>query len=150
MPQKSVPASPHTVLVIDDDVAIIRMLTQVLAVIGPYQVISALNGTAGLEQCMAGMPDLVLIDMCMPTLDGAQVVRALRGDPRTANLPIIMLSAYNQLAERQRGLYAGVDYYLPKPCDIDVLATALRQVFALDAQQRAHRLRTLAEAPGEV
>ena len=138
--------SSATILVIDDDATITRMLIHVLTEIGPYTVITASNGSLGLARCIEHMPDGVLIDMRMPYLDGEQVVRALRGDARTADLPIIMLSGFSQQEDRRRGYFAGVDFYLSKPIDIDALAATLRQALALDPQQRAQRLRALAES----
>jgi CheY-like chemotaxis protein len=141
------PTQPlKTVLVIDDDATITRLLRDVLQTLGPYRVITAIDGAQGLAACVDALPALILIDLRMPELDGAQAVRAIRGDPHTANIPIIMISAYSQHAERMRCLYSGADYYITKPFDLDALETTIARALAIDPLERAERQRALAKS----
>ncbi len=106
---------PHqTIVVIEDEKNIVRVLTYNLEREG-YQVRVATDGAVALETIRRQLPDLVLLDLMLPTLDGLEVCRQLRADPRTAQVPIIMLTAKTQEADRIVGLELGADDYLPKP-----------------------------------
>jgi len=116
-------ASPEqaTVLVVDDDPNIVDMLELALTEQG-YHVLSAL-GAEALRLAHDRRPDLVLLDMNMPVLDGAAISRGLRDDPVTRDIPIVVMSA--QASQRARSaLLPGVDW-LPKPFDLDLLYTTV-------------------------
>src|SRR5260370_42382967 len=81
------------VLVIDDNPTIVELIKYAVNLQGTYQMIVAYDGAQGLEQIYAEQPDCVIIDVKMPRLDGYQLVRCLRGDARTAEIPLIILSA---------------------------------------------------------
>ncbi|MBA2446620.1 MAG: response regulator [Chloroflexi bacterium] len=82
---------------------------------GAYRVLEATNGAAGLELARRERPDLVILDVGMPDLDGYTVCRALKGDPETAGMAVVMLTARAQEGDRQRGVEAGADAYITKP-----------------------------------
>ena len=109
-----------TVLVIDDDPDIRDLVIWKLTQAG-YATLAEGDGEAGLAAAGGegtsgnGVPDLVLVDWMMPKLSGIDVCRALRDNPRTAEIPVILLTAKAQDAELERGLAAGADDYIVKP-----------------------------------
>jgi two-component system, OmpR family, phosphate regulon response regulator PhoB len=102
-----------TVLVVDDDPVIVNLLRVNFEIEG-YDVLTASGGEAGMAQARAGHPDVVLLDVMMPEVDGLEVARALRLDPDTRDIPIILLSAKAQAQDIQAGL-AVADDYVTKP-----------------------------------
>ena len=110
-----------TVLVVDDDADIRTLITWKLSLAG-YETMSAGDGEAAVIAANGGSPnfpgvrpDLVLLDWTMPKMNGIQVCEALRAEPSTAHIPIILLTAKAQEAELTRGLAAGADDYIVKP-----------------------------------
>ena len=85
-------------------------------------VVMALDGEAALQMAVAEMPQVVLMDMSLPVLDGWEAARRMKGDPRTASIPIIALTAHAMTADRERALAAGCDDFDTKPVDIERLA----------------------------
>ena len=111
------------ILVVDDDRAIREALERALTLEG-YQVATATDGAAGLEQGRAAPPDLWILDLMMPAVDGLTVCRVLRAEgDRT---PVLMLTARTETSDRVAGLDAGADDYLPKPFDLDELLARVR------------------------
>ena len=102
-----------TVLVVDDDPVIVNLL-QVNFEIEGYDVLAATGGEAGLAQARLGHPDVIVLDVMMPGIDGLEVARRLREDPDTASIPIILLSAKAQTTDIQAGLSVA-DEYVTKP-----------------------------------
>lgn len=138
-----------TVLIVDDNLELLEVLSEGLELAGPFTVITACDGAQGLEQCVRYHPDCLVIDVKMPELNGYQLVRLLRGDPETAEIPLILLTALAQDYERFAGLAAGTDRYLIKPVTPRELAAAIREVLALSAQERERRYARLAEEGGQ-
>ena len=102
------------ILVVEDEKNILKIVTYNLEREG-YQVSVAKDGEEALEKARREMPDLVILDLMLPRVDGLEVCRQLRADTRTARLPIIMLTAKTQEADRVVGLELGADDYIPKP-----------------------------------
>ncbi len=102
------------VLVVDDERHILRLIQVNLERVG-YQVRTAFNGVEALEQIEAALPDLIVLDVMMPYMDGFEVLQTLRKKPNTSGLPVIMLTAKNQDADVFRAWKSGVDCYLTKP-----------------------------------
>ena len=93
-----------------------EMLTRRLMKRG-YKVIEAQDGFQGVEMARGLVPDLILMDMSLPEMDGWEATRRLKGDPATRNIPVIGLSAHAMSGDRQKGLDAGCDDYDIKPID---------------------------------
>ena len=110
------------ILVVDDVPANLKLLEARLAA-EYFEVMTATNGTEALEICARAQCDVVLLDVVMPGLDGFEVCRRLKADPKTHHIPVIMVTALDQPADRVRGLEAGADDFLTKPvADLALLA----------------------------
>jgi diguanylate cyclase (GGDEF)-like protein len=119
-----------TILVVDDDAHNRKLLEALLAAQG-YRTATAASGELALELITADPPDLVLLDVMMPGMDGYQVAVALKSDARTSNIPIIMLSALSDRDARVRGLNAGAEDFLTKPVDRSELWPRVRNLLRL-------------------
>jgi DNA-binding response OmpR family regulator len=105
-----------TILVVDDDPVIQKLLTVNFEMEG-YRVITAGDGIEGLAQVASAPPDIILLDVMMPRMDGLEVARRLKSDPKTEGIPIVLLSAKAQSLDIQSGLDVGADDYVTKPFD---------------------------------
>ena len=110
------PENPPRILVVEDVPLGLAMLRMRLEAEG-FEVITARDGVEALDQARDGHPDLMLLDLMLPRLSGERVCQELRADPRTQALPIVVLSARVQEAERLRALAAGADAFIAKPYD---------------------------------
>jgi two-component system cell cycle response regulator DivK len=102
------------ILVVDDDARNLRLAATALEQAG-HEVLSAGGGAEGIEAALAYAPDLVLMDIQMPDMDGVSVLRRLRAEPRTAALKVVALTALAMKGDRERLLAEGFDGYLEKP-----------------------------------
>jgi DNA-binding response OmpR family regulator len=102
------------ILVIEDDPATSRLVDYSLRHEG-YQVIMASNGLEGVRKARTESPDLVILDVMLPGMDGFEICHRLRSEPATAKLPILMFSAKAQEIDRDTGIKVGADDYLTKP-----------------------------------
>src|SRR3954468_12848796 len=125
-----------TVLVVDDDVDIARFIEVNLRLEG-FDVLVAHDGQEALEVIAAQLPDLALVDVMMPRIDGVELTRRLRSDPLTASLPIIMLTAKSLSVDKVVGLTAGADDYIIKPFDTLELIARVRSTLRRNAEMRA-------------
>lgn len=110
----------YKILVVDDEPTIVRLMEFILARQG-HEMLAAVNGEEALEKIRAHKPDLVLLDIMMPRIDGYEVARRVRADVETAALPIIMLSAKAQEEDIRKGMEVGVNEYITKPFSPDQL-----------------------------
>ncbi len=111
-----------TVLLVDDDPVILKLL-QVNFEMEGYDVITASDGAEGLEMAKSEQPDIILLDIMMPKMDGLEVTRRLKADENLKSIPIVLLSAKAQASDVQAGKDAGADDYLTKPFDpLELLA----------------------------
>lgn len=115
----------NKILVIDDDSAILELIKINLQLIG-HDVITAEDGIKGFALCRQEMPDLVILDVMMPKVDGFTVASRIRANGETKNTPILMLTALSMLDDKTKGFNAGVDDYLVKPFEIDELKLRVR------------------------
>jgi DNA-binding response OmpR family regulator len=127
-------------LVIDDE-APIRLLCRVNLEAEGMDVIEAGDGEAGLELARSERPDVVLLDVMMPVLDGWQVAERLIEDERTKNIPIIFLTARAELRDRERGLEAGGIAYVTKPFNPLELAVLVEDLVGRVARGEAYAVR---------
>lgn len=117
----------QSVLVVDDE-PMARTLLRLMLVRAGFEVSEAEDGYDALEKIEAEIPDLVILDVMMPGMDGFSVCRAVRESARTAALPVIMLSAKTDLESVNRGLRAGANKYLTKPISPDELTRQVRSI----------------------
>jgi len=115
------------VLLVEDHEEIWDFLSRRLKRRG-FEVTVATDGQAGVDRARTDLPDIVLLDMNLPVLDGWSAARLLKGDPATAGIPIIALTAHAMAGDREKTVAAGCDDYHPKPVDFSKL---LQQIEAL-------------------
>lgn len=127
------------VLVVDDNPTIVELIKYAVSLQGAYEVSVAYDGAQGLQRVYEEQPDCVIIDVRMPRMDGYQFVRCLRGDPRTADTPLIILSAMTREEDQIIGLLSGADEYLTKPFKPTALNAAIERVLRLTPDERQHR-----------
>ncbi|HEX7463469.1 MAG TPA: response regulator [Actinomycetota bacterium] len=137
----------ESILVVEDDRFIARLLQVELAGAG-YDVWIANDGVEALEMAFERCPDLILADVMMPNMDGFEMTRRLRNDPRTEAVSIIMLTARGLAADKLEGLTAGADDYVVKPFDNDELLARVHGVLRRAAYMRAQS--PLTGLPGNV
>ncbi len=118
---------PKKVLVVEDDPAASRFVGYTLEQEG-YEVVIATNGLEGVMKAKQEEPDILVLDGMLPGLDGFQVCRRLRSETSTASLPILMLSAKAQEADKAAGFKVGADDYLAKPVDPSELVERVKSL----------------------
>jgi DNA-binding response OmpR family regulator len=114
------------ILAVDDDDSICRVLELSLTRAG-YRVTTARDGEEALEKVQADRPDLILLDIIMPRMDGFAVLRRLKDDPGTAAIPVLMLTAKGDDTSIIQGWESGVCCYVPKPFDLAELVILVRR-----------------------
>jgi DNA-binding response OmpR family regulator len=125
---------PKTLLVIDDEPELVKLIDYNLTKAG-YLVLTAKDGETGLAAARRHAPDAVLLDVMMPGLDGFEVCKRLRQDPQTSGVPILMLTAKAEEADRVLGLELGADDYLTKPFGVRELQARVKALLRrADAQ----------------
>lgn len=120
----------HHILIVDDQPELAGMMADLLGDAG-YDTRTAANGREALADVQADPPDLLLLDVQMPDLDGFEVASMLKSDPATATIPIIMVSAHEGRGARLIGLESGAEDYLSKPVDPPELIAKIRNLLLL-------------------
>ncbi len=115
------------ILVVDDEEHIVMILKDSLEFSG-FQVVTAYNGLEALERVEQDQPDLVVLDIGMPKLDGWEVCRRLKSDEKTRHLPIIILTAFAQTSDQRKGAELGADRFVTKPCDLTFLVEEINSL----------------------
>jgi pilus assembly protein CpaE len=119
------------ILIIDDNTDLLRMLQLILQERGNHEVVLSSDGADGLSRALTSPPDLAIIDVMMPGITGYDIVRRLREQPRTAELPILILTARGQMIDRQTALQAGADDHMAKPVTPKALLEKVDELLAL-------------------
>ena len=120
----------ETVLVVEDQEDNRRILSVYLEYVG-YRVVSAVNGAEGVATAREQRPNVIVMDISMPVLDGYQALRLLREDPELSEIPVIALTAHALSTDREAVLAAGFDSYLAKPIEPRLVAAEVRRIIAL-------------------
>jgi twitching motility two-component system response regulator PilG len=124
------------ILIIEDEESLLKLETILLTVKG-YEVSGALTGNDALKKIPDGEFDLILLDIMLPDIDGFEVCRRVKQDPRTSGLPVVMLTAKKSTEDQKRGLACGADAYLTKPFKsamiIEVIEKLLRGRTGMEA-----------------
>lgn len=128
------------ILVVDDVAPNVRLLEAKLGA-EYFDVVTAMNGVDGLARAVDSQPDLILLDVMMPGMDGFEVCRRLKADYKTSHIPIVMVTALGERSDRVRGLEAGADDFLTKPLDDLELFARVRSLVRLKMMTDEFRLR---------
>jgi two-component system cell cycle response regulator len=128
------------VLVVDDILSNVKLLEAKLTA-EYFEVVSAFNGLECLARIEEAIPDIVLLDVMMPGMDGFEVCRRIKGNPRTAHVPVVMVTALDQPSDRVAGLEAGADDFLTKPVDDAALFARVRSLVRLKMMTDELRMR---------
>lgn len=124
------------VLVIDDEPDVLLLCRVNLRHAG-HEVLEAGDGEQGIAHALERRPDVVVLDLMLPHIDGYDVLRTLRNDDRTSSLPVLILTAKTQQEDRRRCLELGADAFITKPFTPDVLGDAVEELASLSDEERA-------------
>jgi CheY-like chemotaxis protein len=118
-------------LYVEDNEDNLYMLQLRFDILGGYEVLSARDGAAGIAIAVAEQPDLILMDLNLPEIDGWEATRRLKADPMTREIPIIALSAHAMAGDREKALATGCDDFDTKPVEFDRLLTKIEHALVL-------------------
>jgi DNA-binding response OmpR family regulator len=124
------------ILIVDDEPDLLRLLTYALQIEG-YQIVTATTGAEALRKVQGERLDMAILDLMLPDMSGVEVCKQMRARPDTAELPIMILSARVQVADKVRALQAGADEYVSKPVDSDELVARVRAMMKFTDRLRA-------------
>jgi CheY-like chemotaxis protein len=116
---------PHTLLYVEDNPANMKLVEQIIARHTDINLLTAVNGYSGIEIAHDSLPEVILMDINLPDINGIEVLRILRADPSTAHIPVIAISANAMPLDIERGLQAGFFRYITKPIKVDEFMDAL-------------------------
>ena len=117
------------ILIVDDSPSQLLGIQRIVGKLG-HQILTATDGAAGVEAARAALPDLVLMDVVMPNLNGFQATRTLARDASTRHIPVILVTTKDQDTDRMWGMRQGAKAYITKPFSEDELSEVLERVFA--------------------
>ena len=120
--------SRHRILVVDDDPRLLHIVAMYLGIEG-YDVASASNGEEGLKQVDEHKPELVILDIMMPGMDGVEACRRIRANPETAHIPVLMFSALSGDDDVERARLAGATHLITKPFNLVGLGSVVKSFF---------------------
>ena len=118
------------ILYVEDNDDNVYMLKMRLELLGDFDVVAAPDGEQGCAMALSERPDVILMDLEMPVVDGWEATRRLKDDPQTRDIPIIALSAHALAGEREKALAAGCDEFDTKPIEFERLVATLRRVLS--------------------
>lgn len=133
------------ILIIEDNPANLELMTYLLRAY-KYQVISAADGEAGLAAAQQQLPDVVVCDLQLPKLDGFEVLKRLKAEPRTTAIPVVAVTAYAMVGDRERVLAAGFDGYLAKPIEPETFVSQIERFLKEKSGSRPGQAETSAAA----
>jgi two-component system alkaline phosphatase synthesis response regulator PhoP len=126
------------ILVVDDEIYIVHILDFSLGVEG-YDVMTALDGEQALAKVAQDKPDLIVLDIMMPKLDGYETCKALKSDPETQDIPVILLSAKGRNVDQKVGFEVGADDYITKPFSPRKLVERINSILGQTSRQDVAR-----------
>ncbi len=119
------------ILYVEDNDDNVYMLKMRLELLGEFEVLAAEDGEKGCEIALRERPDIILMDLEMPVIDGWEATRRLKGNPQTHDIPVIALSAHALAGEREKAMAAGCDEFDTKPIEFDRLVATVRRLLAV-------------------
>ena len=119
--------SDKVILIAEDEFDNREIMRTVVEDLLGYSVVTASDGAAALKAIVEHHPDLILMDLMMPVLDGFQVIKEIKSTPRTANIPVLAVSALHRTNDRERAIAYGAAGYVSKPFDIDELTSMIER-----------------------
>ena len=131
MTDERTPNDPaYTILVAEDNPHHLELIETYLETMDEVRVVSAVNGEEALLRVHEEKPDLVLLDIMMPKMSGFEVCKRLKGDPKTRDILVVMVTALNETSDVERAAECGTDDYLPKPVDRNALVELIRNLLS--------------------
>ena len=118
------------ILYVEDNDDNVYMLKMRLELLGDFEVLAAEDGEKGCEIALREQPDIILMDLEMPVIDGWEATRRLKGNPQTHDIPVIALSAHALAGEREKAMAAGCDEFDTKPIEFERLVATVRRLLA--------------------
>jgi PAS domain S-box-containing protein len=137
-PRVATGARPHTLLYVEDNQANMKLVEQLIARRPDLRLLTAVNGTLGIEIARSAQPTVILMDINLPGISGMEALKILRGDPSTAHIPVVALSANAMPRDIEKGLQAGFFRYLTKPIKISEFMHTLDAALEFSRQEAGH------------
>jgi CheY-like chemotaxis protein len=116
------------ILIVEDEKVIRELLSEIFSILEDCTLLFSRDGEEGLQTARANSPDVVLLDVQIPKLNGYEVCRSIKSDPSLSHTRIVMLSGMVQPADRQRALEAGADAFIKKPFNVDALVNKVEEL----------------------